>query len=99
MIAHDPRWLGVFAEGRFAAITGYTVTNDRIDMDRLAVPPAYVKLGMGVALVRQASAGRHTTLSTGTANAPNTTLGFTAAGRREIAPGVGNTTFEFVPQA
>jgi ribosomal protein S18 acetylase RimI-like enzyme len=103
VIAHDLRWLGVLAEGRLAAVIGYTVTDNRVDIDRLAVDPAYARRGMAAVLVRQATAGRRTTVSTGTTNAPATalytSLGFTAVGRREITPGVEITNFEFVPQA
>lgn len=98
VMRHDLRWLGVYHATVLTAAIGYTVAAHRVDIDRLMVDPVHGRRGMGAALVTSASAGRHTTVSTGSRNLPAIalyeSLGFEPVATREIAPGVEVTSFE-----
>jgi len=88
--------LGAFEGGVLAGIVGYERVGDVVDIDRLAVNPAFFRLGLGMALVtevheREADAGTFT-VSTGALNAPAirlyTRLGYSRLADRDLPEGL-----------
>lgn len=88
----DLIWRGAFVDGELAATIAWIDEGTVIDIDRLAVDPAFARRGLGRALVRAVPAGRPTIVATGAANAPAVALyageGFRPIDETEIAPGV-----------
>ncbi|MDW3220065.1 MAG: GNAT family N-acetyltransferase [Acidimicrobiales bacterium] len=85
-------WLGAFVDDALAGVIAWTQDGDTVDIDRLAIDPAFARRGLGRGLVRAVPAARETTVSTGAANAPAVALyvgeGFTRGEDTELAPGV-----------
>lgn len=88
----DLTWHGAFVDDRLAGIIAWTKDGDAVDIDRLAVDPAYARRGLGRQLVRSVPVTGETTVSTGAANGPAVALylgeEFVRIGERELAPGV-----------
>lgn len=88
----DLTWHGAFVDDTLAGIIAWTQEGDAVDIDRLAIDPAYARRGLGRRLVRSVPVTGETTVSTGAANTPAVTLylgeGFVPIGERELAPGV-----------
>lgn len=85
--ALDLTILGVHDDGRLAGLVGYTRDDEVVDIERLAVDPAWFRRGVGRALVaavheRERDAARFE-VSTGAANAPGVGL-YTAFGYRRV---------------
>lgn len=93
----DLTWLGAAVDGRLAGVLAFAVEDGVLDIDRLAVDPAFARRGLGRRLVRSVPTDRPTIVSTGSANDPAVALylgeGFAETGRTEIAPGVFTTQF------
>ena len=93
MARTDLTWRGATVDGRLAGLIAWLVDTDGVlDIDRLAVDPAYARRGLGRALVRAVPAAYPITVSTGAANEPAIALylgeGFRRVGEHEVAPGV-----------
>lgn len=100
-------WRGIMADGQLAGIIAWeSVAEDNpapdgagtlLDIDRLAIDPAFARRGFGRQLVQAVPTGRPTIVSTGTANTPARNLylseGFVVVGETEVAPEVFTTQF------
>ena len=89
-------FLGVSSNHVLAGLLGYRRDDDVVDIDRLAIDPAFFRLGLATKLMRELLVrerdARRFTVSTGFGNAPALALyarfGFTIVGTDEQAPGV-----------
>ena len=89
-------FLGAFADGRLAGAVSWKVDGETLDLHRLVVDPAYLRRGIGAALVRAALAAgtglRRAVVQTGAANEPARSLylreGFTLVDEVEPVPGL-----------
>jgi ribosomal protein S18 acetylase RimI-like enzyme len=90
-------WRAIVEDEILAALIAWEDTSTVIDIDRLAVDPAFARRGYGRRLVRSVPTDRPTIVSTGADNTPACRLyvdeGFTITGQSEIAPGVFTTQF------
>lgn len=86
----DLTWRGAIDDDTLAGIIAWS-HDDEIDIDRLAVDPAFARRGHGRRLIRSVPDG-DTVVSTGKQNAPAMALytreGFSVTGEVEIADGV-----------
>ena len=85
-------WLGVVVAGRVVAAIAYTRHGGVVDIDRLVVAPAAMRLGYASSLVDALGAGETITVSTATLNRPAhalyVKLGFEPTGESEPVPGL-----------
>ena len=97
----DLDWLGSWEGDVFVGLIAWRKTASGIEIDRLAVHPAYHRRGHGRALVESLLHRQPVTTSTGTGNEPAMrmykSLGFRRAGLHEIAPDVTITELHWVP--
>ena len=88
----DLSWMGAFAGEVLVGLIAWDQTEEVVDIDRLAVDPAYARRGFGRRLVRSVPSNRPVVVSTGEANRPAVDLylaeGFEHTGSIEIAPDV-----------
>ncbi|NND02227.1 MAG: GNAT family N-acetyltransferase [Acidimicrobiia bacterium] len=95
--AHKIVWVGAFQGDNLVGGLGYSDDGPVRDIDRLFVDPAEARRGIGRALVSSVLDHPELHVSTGAANHPARelyeSLGFVAAGQREIAVGVTVTSF------
>lgn len=94
----DLDWRGAHVDGVLAAIIGWrSVGPDEIEIDRLAVHPAYARRGLGRRLVEAVPRVRRTVVSTGAENGPARALyeglGFTFERVSEVEPGARIVTY------
>jgi len=91
-------WRGAFDGPRLVGIVAWDVQGDALEIDRLAVDPAFGRQGRGRQLVQAVPEVPTITVSTGHANRPAlslySSLGFREIGRTEIAEGVFTTQLE-----
>ncbi len=91
------QWRAAHDDGQIAGVIAWEVDGDLIDIDRLAVDPAFARRGHGQRLVQSVPTDRHTIVSTGSDNTPAKNLylrlGFHEIGRTEIASGIFTTQF------
>jgi ribosomal protein S18 acetylase RimI-like enzyme len=89
-------FLGVSSNHMLAGLLGYRRNGDVVDIDRLAIDPAFFRRGLATKLMRELlvreRSARRFTVSTGYGNAPALALyarfGFTVVGTDEPAAGV-----------
>lgn len=89
-------FLGASRHRRLAGVLAYARDGDVVDIDRLAVDPAFFRQGVGRSLVREMlvreRAAARVVVSTGLANAPAIALyhsfGFVKVAEREPSPGI-----------
>jgi ribosomal protein S18 acetylase RimI-like enzyme len=89
-------FLGVSSNHVLAGLLGYRRDGDLVDIDRLAIDPAFFRRGLATKLMRELLVrereARRFTVSTGFGNAPALALyarfGFAVIGTDEPAPGV-----------
>jgi ribosomal protein S18 acetylase RimI-like enzyme len=90
-------WFGAFVDGLVAGLIAWEDDGERIDIDRLAVDPAFARRGLGRLLVRSVPTDRPSIVSTGAENDPAVRLylgeGFAMVGQTEIDPGTFTTQF------
>lgn len=88
----DLRWRGAADDGQLAGVIAWSVHGAVLDIERLAVDPAFSRRGHGRALLRSLPSDTEAIVSTGRDNAPALalyrSLGFVAFGETEIAAGV-----------
>lgn len=87
----DMCWLGAFEGSTLVAIVGWTGGDRLLDIDRLAVDPAFARRGWGRRLIEAVPASARTVVSTGSGNLPAKALyeglGFVVDGETEVEPG------------
>jgi len=92
----DLDWRGVFDQGQLAGIIAWSIEKAVVDIDRLAIDPAFARRGYGRALVR-AIPSLDALVMTGAKNYPAQRLyrteGFIETGEVEISSGVFLTQF------
>jgi ribosomal protein S18 acetylase RimI-like enzyme len=102
LMASTEHWLGRYSDdGELVAAVAYELPDpDTIEISRLVVDPAHARRGHGRALLDhldELEPRAISLVSTGTANAPATSLylsrGYRADGELEIAPGITITRF------
>ncbi|WP_328333252.1 GNAT family N-acetyltransferase [Kribbella sp. NBC_00382] len=102
LMASEEHWLGRYSgDGELVAAVAYELPDpETVEISRLVVDPAHARRGHGRALLDQLDVmepRRVSLVSTGTANAPATSLylsrGYSASGVVEIAPGITITQF------
>lgn len=91
-------WWGAFEGGQLVGVIAWLDHGHSIEIDRLAVDPAWSRRGCGRELVRAVPLSGLVEVSTGSANHPAIALyegeDFTFVGTTEVAPGVFTTQFE-----
>ena len=93
----DLNWDGAFEDGLLAGLIAWSENDQGIEIDRLAIDPAYSRRGYGRELLRTLPSSTSIRVSTGRANLPAIGLyeneGFTLTGNSEVAPGVLTSQF------
>ena len=85
-------WLGAFFNDLLVGLIAWEENGNEVEIDRLAVDPAFARAGFGRQLVQAVPSSGTTLVSTGEANHPAVSLylseGFERTGSLEIAPTV-----------
>ncbi|MBT8206865.1 MAG: GNAT family N-acetyltransferase [Acidimicrobiia bacterium] len=85
-------WIGSHRHGTLVGIAGWSLTDDTLHIDRVAVHPDFARSGHGSALLWAIPPTQLVTVSTGRDNTPARAFyerhGFTWVGDREVVPGL-----------
>ena len=85
-------WMGAFLDDLLVGLVAWEKNGDKVEIDRLAVDPAFARQGFGRRLVQAVPSSGTTIVSTGEENHPAVSLylseGFERTGSLEVAPTV-----------
>lgn len=94
----DLTWIAAFNNDTIVGIIAWFDHGDSLEIDRLAVDPAWSRRGYGRELVRALRRTLVTEVSTGSLNYPAVALyegeGFRQVGTTEVAPGIFTSQFQ-----
>ncbi|MBT8208428.1 MAG: GNAT family N-acetyltransferase, partial [Acidimicrobiia bacterium] len=91
-------WIGSHRGDTLVGIAGWSLTDDAIHIDRVAVHPDFARRGHGSALLTTIPPSQKVTVSTGRDNTPARAFyerhGFSWVGDREAVPGLVISDYE-----